>query len=357
MLIKNEIRQVLSLILPVLLTASTVSYLATLMHHLPTTPLMIASIGASITIVFVVPSSPMGRTWPVLAGHLLPALVGVCLTSLIDDATILCLTTITLSIITMVIFKCVHPPGVATALVPAISQSTQPAMGLSFLLDPVLFNIIPLIICGYFYRWYLNRRASKKEPSDSTSTLAHNKSSIFFSELHETIATRNEWLDIDERTLDDIFKQTHLLALEHRHQKLTCEHVMTSRLITLKPNDTIHKALELLQQNQFTALPVVDDEHELVGIFSLVDFLRSVENRKFDSFIALYLQAKKKAKKEVSQFMNAAPVFMRTDTHIARTIPLLTSGYHHIPIVDNRNRLKGMVTQSDLIEFLYNIKA
>ncbi|MCG6267832.1 HPP family protein [Vibrio furnissii] len=356
MFIKNEIRQILSLILPVLLTASIVSYLATLMHHLPTTPLMIASIGASITIVFVVPSSPMGRTWPVLAGHLLPALVGVCLTSLIDDATILCLTTITLSIITMVIFKCVHPPGVATALVPAISQSTQPAMGFPFLLDPVLFNIIPLIICGYFYRWYLNRRASKKEPSDSTSTLAHNKSSIFFSELHETIATRNEWLDIDERTLDDIFKQTHLLALEHRHQKLTCEHVMTSRLITLQPNDTIHKALELLQQNQYTALPVVDDEHELVGIFSLVDFLRSVENRKFDSFIALYLQAKKKAKKEVSQFMNAAPVFMRTDTHIARTIPLLTSGYHHIPIVDNRNRLKGMVTQSDLIEFLYNIK-
>ncbi|EKO3994037.1 CBS domain-containing protein, partial [Vibrio fluvialis] len=46
-----------------------------------------------------------------------------------------------------------------------------------------------------------------------------------------------------------------------------------------------------------------------------------------------------------------------TDTHIARMIPLLTSGYHHIPIVDNRNRLKGMVTQSDLIEFLYNIKA
>ncbi|WJG29206.1 CBS domain-containing protein [Vibrio furnissii] len=39
-----------------------------------------------------------------------------------------------------------------------------------------------------------------------------------------------------------------------------------------------------------------------------------------------------------------------------KPIPYLTSRFHHIPITNDHNQLIGMVTQSDLIEFLYNLK-
>lgn len=54
--------------------------------------------------------------------------------------------------------------------------------------------------------------------------------------------------------------------------------------------------------------------------------------------------------------MKRNPISIHEDQHLARLIPYLTSGFHHIPIVNSKSQLVGMVTQSDLIEFLYNLK-
>ncbi|WP_155488786.1 CBS domain-containing protein, partial [Vibrio harveyi] len=75
-----------------------------------------------------------------------------------------------------------------------------------------------------------------------------------------------------------------------------------------------------------------------------------------NSFVGLYLLAKKKTSKTIGQYMKRNPITMHEEQHVARLIPYLTSGFHHIPIVNSKSQLVGMVTQSDLIEFLYNLK-
>ncbi|MCE7654086.1 HPP family protein, partial [Vibrio fluvialis] len=128
--------------IPVLLTSAIIAVLANYGHTTSATPLLIASIGASVTIIFVIPSSPMGKTWPLIGGHFTAALVGIGLSTAFDNVIVLITLSITSTIIIMIVLKCVHPPGVATALVPVLSNTSQP--DLNFLLDPVLLNVLPL---------------------------------------------------------------------------------------------------------------------------------------------------------------------------------------------------------------------
>ncbi|MBS0343785.1 MAG: CBS domain-containing protein, partial [Proteobacteria bacterium] len=56
----------------------------------------------------------------------------------------------------------------------------------------------------------------------------------------------------------------------------------------------------------------------------------------------------------VGQIMTANVRTARDSTPIAELVPLMADlGFHHVPVVDSRGRLAGMVTQTDLIGALY----
>ena len=54
----------------------------------------------------------------------------------------------------------------------------------------------------------------------------------------------------------------------------TIEDLMQRGLVTVKPTDTIRHATEILAKDWFHALPVVQEDDELVGIVTTTDILR-----------------------------------------------------------------------------------
>jgi CBS domain-containing protein len=56
--------------------------------------------------------------------------------------------------------------------------------------------------------------------------------------------------------------------------KLLAEEVMTRQVVKLKPDMTLGVAVGIFLENLFHALPVVDEEGQLVGIISLIDLIR-----------------------------------------------------------------------------------
>ena len=57
----------------------------------------------------------------------------------------------------------------------------------------------------------------------------------------------------------------------------------------------------------------------------------------------------------VGHIMTTSVSVLPENTHIASLIPLMSNqGYRQIPIVNNENRLVGMVYQANLIAALYN---
>jgi CBS domain-containing membrane protein len=82
-------------------------------------PLM-ASMGASAFLLFVLPHSPMAQPWPLLGGHAIAAAIALACGHLIDHTVLAVAISVGASVLTMQLLHCLHPPAAATALAVAI---------------------------------------------------------------------------------------------------------------------------------------------------------------------------------------------------------------------------------------------
>jgi len=119
--------------------------------------LLVASMGASSVLLFIVPQSPFSQPWPLLAGHLVPAAIGVTCAILIWDLLIASAVTVSVTILVMQYLRCTHPPGGATALTAVIGGSEIHNLGYQFLITPVAINVMVIlamaILVNYWFPW------------------------------------------------------------------------------------------------------------------------------------------------------------------------------------------------------------
>lgn len=82
---------------------------------------------------------------------------------------------------------------------------------------------------------------------------------------------------VSGRKLVGIISATDMLRLSlsaHGAHEPSIEQVMRTDLVTLEASDTVRDAARHLRAGQFHALPVVDDEQQLVGIVTSTDLVR-----------------------------------------------------------------------------------
>ena len=88
-------------------------------HHvlgLTGAPMLVTSMGASAVLLFAAPHGALSQPWPVAAGHVVSALIGVTCARYIGNVELAAACAVGLSIGAMHQFKFIHPPGGATAL-------------------------------------------------------------------------------------------------------------------------------------------------------------------------------------------------------------------------------------------------
>jgi CBS domain-containing protein len=102
----------------------------------------------------------------------------------------------------------------------------------------------------------------------------------------------------------------------------------------LRLHDTVHQALQLMNDNQVAHLPIVDGE-KYVGIISEDDLLQA-EN---DNASLSELQ------------QPFATISVKSDEHFLKAIQVAAeNGLSVVPIVDNENDFTGAVTYNDLLK-------
>jgi len=72
----------------------------------------------------------------------------------------------------------------------------------------------------------------------------------------------------DERTIDAIVDQ-----------QFTIEEVMVTELTALTDTDTIRQATKILAEGTFHSLPVIDKQKQLVGIVTMTDLIRYLNDQ------------------------------------------------------------------------------
>jgi uncharacterized protein (DUF39 family)/CBS domain-containing protein len=110
--------------------------------------------------------------------------------------------------------------------------------------------------------------------------------------------------------------------------------IMTRAVITAKPEDSIEDVSDLLVKNEIDQIPIVDEENKLVGIVTSWDITRAVS----------------KHKKKLKDIMTKKVITSKETEYIdvvTRRFDKYKIG--STPVVDNENRLIGIITVTDII--------
>jgi len=108
---------------------------------------LMASLGASALLVFVLPQSPMAQPWAVIAGNTLSALVGISVIHFVDDPLMAMSLAASLSIFGMFILRCLHPPAAAIALIVVLGN----VMHYRYAFFPIMIDSVVLVLVGAVY--------------------------------------------------------------------------------------------------------------------------------------------------------------------------------------------------------------
>jgi CBS domain-containing membrane protein len=141
---------------------------------------------------------------------------------------------------------------------------------------------------------------------------------------------------------------------------------MTTDVISVEFGTELNEAWALLQQHKLHGLPVVDRSKRVIGLLTLDNFLRHVKpepEQGIGDNIRRLLRTSPSAYSDkpevVGQIMSESFVSARSNDSISKTASLLAASDHPIilPVIDEKGRLAGVLTQTDLLSAIYQKQA
>jgi CBS domain-containing protein len=132
---------------------------------------------------------------------------------------------------------------------------------------------------------------------------------------------------------------------------ITASQLMTARPIAVRANDRVADAVEILQSLDIRHLPVVNNQHELIGVLSDRD-LRGLSipvtiNAEWLGTARTALDA------PVSSVMNGGPISVDLEADLAEVIDLMIDNkIGAIPVTDGDGRLAGIISYEDVLRRL-----
>jgi CBS domain-containing protein len=153
---------------------------------------------------------------------------------------------------------------------------------------------------------------------------------------------------------------------------ILAKEVMTTPVISIKADTPLKRAAEILDENFFSGMPVVDDDDQLIGVISETDFLRYTQqiigqplrdpHRVFTKGKeVLHVDITHRgievielvASTTVETMMTLEVVSATEDTPIYEIARLMQeNNINRIPIVNGNNKLRGIITRADIIRTL-----
>lgn len=344
------LRATLGASLGVLITSSLSLYFANYAeaHHW-----LVASLGASALLIFLVPTSPLAQPWNILAGNMVGALTGITCAILMPHPIASISVAVCASMLLMLALRSVHPPSIAMAVFPALNgiQDYQ------FALFPVLFDSCVLVLLGMLY----NRLTGVSyPPSLKLHTPPSTTSPRFIDQDYDAALSHyNQTLNISHDDLEKLVSYVHQSAFRRNLGTRRCATLMNANPVTTQADMPLQQAWDLMRERNVKALPVVDSDGQVIGILTLSDFLRRAGLDRPDTLrqrLRHFLAPRQSPAPRVQDVMTTPVATANQNMSIADLIPLFSQGRHrHMPVLNDEHHLVGMITQSDLMLDLYRI--
>lgn len=152
--------------------------------------------------------------------------------------------------------------------------------------------------------------------------------------------------------------------------ELKVREIMTSPVITVKPETTVRELADILAQNKISGVPVVDAEDRMLGMVSEADVIVQDADLHFPYYIqflesVIYLQSVHKFEErfrkafgsKVSEIMTEDVVSVAPDQTVREVATLMADrNVNRVPVAED-GRLVGIVTRGDIVRAIAQQKA
>lgn len=327
---------------------------------------LIAPVGASAVVLFTLPHSPLAQPWSILGSYLFAALAALICILWIPQPYLAAAVAVGATIWLMARFNCIHPSGGAVALFIVIEgvYAREHVFGMAVLILMngllILFAaiIVNNLVLGRRYPYQPKKIESNLHLTKDQSPLERN--GLTHPDIESAMKKLDTFIDVQEDELIQIFR----LAVEHAFERnvgLTCADIMSRDLVTVNFGTDLEDAWNQLRKHKIKALPVVDGFNHLIGILTVADFLRQIDETttagvavRIQGLLKRTLGPTSEKAEVVGQLMTADVFTAKPETPISEILRQITSkSIRHVPITDDRNKVVGIVTQSDLLGALY----
>jgi CBS domain-containing membrane protein len=303
-------------------------------------PLLATPIGASAVLVFAVPASPLAQPRAVIGGNVLAALAGVACGSAFSEPLLAASAAVGLAIALMAVCGCLHPPGGAMALGAAIAASSPNPPGYDYALIPVGLCSLLLVLAGVLYgrvsgHAYPHRVVGAASPHGTRDRPPAERFGYTPADLDGALARYGELLDVGRDDLDALFREVELQAHRRLHAVIACGQIMSGDVIALRIDEGADIALARLQRHDLRTAPVIDASGRVRGMARRAELLAGAHG-------------------PVGEVVDPVAHTVHPDDPVETLLPLLSSGAaHEVLVVDQDDRLVGVITQTDLLSMLY----
>jgi CBS domain-containing membrane protein len=243
-------------------------------------------------------------------------------------------------------------------------------LGYDFVLLPVGLNVaIILMMAIVINRWVLrydyptiSHQADGIKHQHSTLIQPAQRIGISEQDLEQALENRNMFVDVSTGDLSKLLTDAQLQSFKRHRGNITCADIMVKNSLTVEYGTEVEEAWSIMHGEKLKAMPVIDKARRVIGIITWNDFFKFINvndnetfQQKFLAFIRRTPDVSASKPESVGHIMTSPVNVLPESTHIAALIPLMSNqGYRQIPIVNNENRLVGMVYQANLIAALYN---
>jgi CBS domain-containing protein len=145
--------------------------------------------------------------------------------------------------------------------------------------------------------------------------------------------------------------------------ELTVREIMTTDVITAKPDTTVGELADILAKNKISGVPVVDNQGRVLGMVSEADIIlqdADLHSPYYIQFLesVIYLQSvhkfeerfRKSIGSKVSEVMSEEVNTVPPDTTVRQAATMMAEcEVNRLPVTDEDGRLVGIVTRGDIV--------
>lgn len=164
---------------------------------------VMASLGATALLIFVLPSSPMAQPWAVIGGNVLSALVGITCNHIIADPIFALPVAAASAILGMFILRCLHPPAAAVALIAVLGGIDT----YRYAFFPVMVDSVALCLAAILYNTLTGKHYPTRPPKPIVELPIEKQSRERAEKALDAVLTEyQEVMDVDRAELIKIIQ-------------------------------------------------------------------------------------------------------------------------------------------------------